>query len=74
MIDLILKWVRELQLMFTVSLIAQFLLLLKAFHSMYALRQINSDGILNVSAEVQTISKEIIITNENVRVEVRNLC
>jgi L1 cell adhesion molecule like protein len=32
----------------------------------------DSDGMLNVSAEVQTVSKDIIITNENVRVELRN--
>ncbi|CAJ2669459.1 unnamed protein product [Trifolium pratense] len=29
----------------------------------------DSDGMLNVSAEVQTVSKDIIITNENVRLE-----
>ena len=32
----------------------------------------DSDGLLNVSAEVQTISKDIIISNENVRFELRN--
>jgi L1 cell adhesion molecule like protein len=32
----------------------------------------DSDGMLNVSTEVQTVSKDIIITNENVRVELRN--
>ncbi|PNY02443.1 heat shock protein [Trifolium pratense] len=30
------------------------------------------DSMLNVSAEVQTVSKDIIITNENVRLELRN--
>lgn len=32
----------------------------------------DSDGMLNVSAEVQTISKDITISNENVRFELRN--
>ncbi|XP_058736664.1 heat shock cognate 70 kDa protein-like [Vicia villosa] len=34
----------------------------------------DSDGMLNVSAEVQSISKDIKITNENVRVEFRSPC
>ncbi|XP_058759639.1 heat shock 70 kDa protein 18-like [Vicia villosa] len=33
----------------------------------------DSDGMLNVSTEVQTISKDIKITNENVRVEFRSI-